>query len=106
LFFSHIRNDCADARDYEIPLTMDNSGNKTVNVNVSAANPTTNQVCCEAVGTDEPVALQFRSVRACTNRSGAQTLSLTGARVPSSGRMFVSCTLSPGGTINTLNWNQ
>jgi hypothetical protein len=104
LFFSQVRNICAEAHTYEMPLNIDNAGAKTVAVNVFSG--TTNGVCCEAVATDEPVAFQFRSQRVCTNVAGTQTLTLTGAQVPSRGRMFVACTLQPGGVINTLNWNQ
>lgn len=37
LFFSHVRNDCGELHNYEMPLTMDNSGSKTVAVNANDA---------------------------------------------------------------------
>jgi hypothetical protein len=104
LFFSEVRNACSFELDYEMPLQVDTSGAKTVSVNVSSGGP--DGVCCEAVATDERVDTQDRSVRVCTNAAGKQTLTLTGASVPSRGRLFAACTLQPGGVINTLNWNQ
>jgi hypothetical protein len=104
LFFSRVLNACAAPADYEIPLNTDNAGSKTVGVNVHSNG--LNGVCCDAVGTDERLEFQFRSVRVCTNLTGNQTLTLTGGSIPSRGRMFVGCTLQPGGIINTVNWNQ
>jgi hypothetical protein len=106
LFFSHVRNDCPEPHNYEMPLTVDNAGGKTVTVNVFSPTGIANEVCCEAVATDEAVQFQSRSNRVCTNALGTQTLTLTGSQVPGRGRMFASCTLLPGGVINTLNWNQ
>lgn len=104
--FSSITNSCADTRQYEIPLLTDSSGSKTVRVNVTAADATANQICCQAVGTDMSVTTVTRSQLLCNNTSGTQVLTLTGVVLQNSGRMFVNCAMHPGAVINTVDWNQ
>ncbi|NMO13437.1 hypothetical protein HPC49_08750 [Pyxidicoccus fallax] len=104
--YSTIINDCSTRKSFEIPLSIDSSGDKTV---VVAAQVTTTSglVGCAAVGMNR----EFTQVYGGTRKwigppiNTTQLITLTDAHVPSRGYLYVSCHLDNGGRVNSVDYN-
>ena len=105
---SMMTNVCTTAKRFELPLVVDNAGNKTVTISARGASNSSN-VCCRAVGGSRDGLTFYASnlnVDQCLPSFGAARLiTMTGAYVPDWGYLWASCEVRPGGTIITAGYN-
>lgn len=86
-------------------MVVDNAGNQTVNVSAYGAS-SANNVGCVAVGLDYHVTSYWSSPTTYLPSFGSsQQITLTGAYVPSMGRLYVTCYMNTGGRVNTIQYN-
>lgn len=100
-----IRNSCATAKSFDVPLPVDNAGGKTVHVAAYGAT-SANNVGCIAVGVNRELTITWASQRMwLSGFGGSRIITLTGANVPNSGYLYVHCTVNPGGRVNNVDYN-
>jgi hypothetical protein len=96
-------NTCSSAKRLEMPLITDAPGNYTVWVNAQGATAS-NNVGCLAAGTNDGNTLYWGSAQQWLPAFGAaQTITLS-TYIPSFGRLYAVCDVSPNGRVNTVNW--
>jgi hypothetical protein len=107
LWYSSMTNNCGSAKSLEIPLVIDNSGNKTVTIAAYGAS-VSNNVCCTSSGLNRELTLVWGSgaARCLPSFGSSQLITTTGAYVPSWGYAYATCTVSPGGRVNTVGFNE
>ncbi|NOK37072.1 hypothetical protein HMI49_28125 [Corallococcus exercitus] len=103
--YSIMSNSCSTQRSYEIPLTADSAGSKTVVVTAYGATFAKN-VGCMAIGMNREATLVWGGTRRWLVSFGtAQLITLTDAYVPNSGYLYANCLVNPGGQVNTVDYN-
>lgn len=103
--FSSVQNTCATRKSFEIPLSIDSSGDKTVVVSAQGA-ATTNNVGCAAVGVNREFTAVWGGERKWLTVFGAaQLITLTDAFVPSRGYLYVNCQVDNGGWVRAIDYN-
>ncbi|NOJ92065.1 hypothetical protein HMI51_03765 [Corallococcus coralloides] len=103
--YSTMYNGCSTRRGFEIPLTSDSSGSKTVVVTALGASPS-NNVGCMAIGMNREATLYWGGTRKWLPAFGtAQFITLTDAYIPAYGYLYANCLVDPGGQINTVDHN-
>ena len=103
LGYSAVSNSCSARRAFEIPLTVDAAGSKTVVVTAYGAT-SANNVGCFAMGVNREVTLIWGGARKWLPAFGsAQYITLTDAYVPAAGFLFVNCHLDYGGQVNNVD---
>ncbi|MHA7629219.1 hypothetical protein [Corallococcus sp. M7] len=104
--YSTMTNGCSTRRSYEIPLTVDNAGGKTVNVTARGGATSSNRVGCMAIGMNREATLVWGGTRKWTTLfNTSQVLTLTDAYVPNSGYLYANCLVDPSGQVNTVEHN-
>jgi hypothetical protein len=108
------------ALEWIMPLVIDEPGTYTISVNVNPGNLQTNVECAAFGFFQDPTIGNFATsgkLAAPPLANVAQTMTLsvaggTAGGVASGGVLYLFCNLAgglngaPGGTINTVNWNQ
>jgi hypothetical protein len=98
-------NTCSTTRGAFFPTPVDNSGSKTVKLTARSDDSSKN-VCCHALGIDASATFVWGSAWACLPAFGsAQTLTMTGASVPSGGTMYVYCDVGAGAKVASVNYS-
>ncbi|WP_375759794.1 hypothetical protein [Corallococcus exercitus] len=103
--YSTMTNICSTRRSYEIPLTADSAGNKTVVVTAFGSTSSRN-VGCMAVGMNREATVVWGGSRRWLPAFGTpQLITLTGAYIPNSGYLYANCLVDPGGQVNAVDYN-
>jgi hypothetical protein len=102
---SSMTNHCTSPKSFELPLTVDNAGWKTVYVTAYGAS-SANNVGCAAAGVNREMTAFWSSPGVWLGGFGSsQVLTLTNIYVPAGGYMFANCTMHPGGRVNVVDYN-
>jgi hypothetical protein len=100
-----VSNSCSTAQTYDIPLTVNNVGAKSVFINAFGASAA-NNVCCSVVAVNSTATVFSGSASLCLPSFGAVVpIQLSGATVETNGYLSASCTVQPGGRIHNAGWN-
>jgi hypothetical protein len=103
LSYQTMTNVCSTSKRLEIPLVVDAAGTYTVSV-VAQGATSSNNVGCEAVGSNAAAtSYSISGVHWLPVFGSAQTITAS-AYVPSGGRLYATCDVSPNGRVNTLVW--
>jgi hypothetical protein len=103
--FSSIQNTCATRKSFEIPLSVDSSGSKTVVVSAQGAT-SANNVGCAAMGVNRELTIAWGGTRKWLTVFGsAQLITLTDASVPTRGYLYVNCQVDNGGWVHAIDYN-
>jgi len=102
LFFDGVANNCATDKAFDVPLDLDNFGNKSVSF--SFTNAQSQGVSCTLNATDAAGSLASFQQTAVVNTTtvGNGSLSTAPLTVVGNGRLWLSCTIKPNSKLMTI----
>jgi hypothetical protein len=101
---SSITNNCGNTMEYEYPLDIDGDGSFNGRVNAFGAGPWSN-VGCTIIGWTDGYGAFYAPPRVYLSSFGSnQDLSIPNYFAFLGGATYLTCTVSPGGRINLVEW--
>jgi hypothetical protein len=95
-----VANGCGSARTFEVQLPADSSGGKTVSFTARSG------VSCTAMATNAVNNAFVFSNTVLINNAALTTQALSNIPLPAGGKLWLQCSINPGGSLATVNYNQ